>query len=123
MRKLPLLLTVVSATLAAPLTGCSTQRAEMYDKAMRATVADLRSGDIDGASVTLDAAREYADNKAQREKVTELGTLIDGAKAYCGGDRSQAGATWSGTKTPEFRSAIASRQGSLGVELSPAKGN
>ena len=123
MRNLPILLTVASAALAAPLTGCSTQRAEMYDKAMRTTVADLRSGDLDGASSTLDTAREFADNKAQREKVAELGTLIDGARAYCRGDRSQAGTTWSGSKVPEFRSAIASSQQTLGVELSPAKGN
>lgn len=123
MRNLPLLLTVASAALAAPLTGCSTQRAEMYDKAMRSTVADLRSGDLDSASTSLDTAREFADNKAQREKVTELNTLLDGAKAYCRGDRSSAGSTWSGTKAPEFRSAIASNQQTLGVELSPAKGN
>ena len=123
MTHLKLITTVASVALLGSLTGCAGQRAQMYDKAMRATVADLRSGDLDSASSTLDTARELADNKAQREKVTELGTLIDGAKAYCRGDRNQAGATWSGTKAPEFRSAIASSQSSLGVTLSPAKGN
>ena len=49
--------------------------------------------------------------------------LIDGAQAYCRGDRAQAGTTWSGSSAPEFRRAITSNQDSLGVTLTTAKKN
>ena len=116
-------LTTLSAILTIGLGGCSAERQATYDKAMRSTISDLRSGDIDGAASTLATAREYADNRDQKERVAELGLLIDGAQAYCRGDRASAGATWSGTKAPEIRRVISTNQESLGVTLTSAKQN
>ena len=123
MRTRMIWLTTVATTLTICLGGCSGERQEIYNKAMRSTVSDLRTGDIDGAASTLDTARSYADNSEQKQRVAELGVLIDGAQAYCRGDRGQAGSTWSATKAPEFRRAITSNQDSLGVTLTASKKN
>ena len=123
MRSRLIWLTTVATTLTIGLGGCSGERYEIYNKAMRSTVSDLRSGDIDGAASTLETARAYADDSEQKHRTTELGLLIDGAQAYCRGDRAQAGTTWSGSSAPEFRRAITSNQDSLGVTLTTAKKN
>lgn len=116
-------MTAASVPLLLALVGCSTGRQEIFEKAMRSTVVDLRAGDLEGASTTLETARSHADGRSQKDQVNELGILIEGAQAYCRGDRGQAATTWSGSQVPEFRRAIASNQQSLGVELSPAQDN
>jgi hypothetical protein len=117
MRTRPILLTTISAALAWSMGGCTTERQQTFDKAIRSTIADLRKGDYESASSTLETARSYADSGDQKSRVAELAILIDGAEAYCRGDRAQASAAWSESRSPEIRRAIASSQGSLGVTL------
>ena len=123
MRTRLILLTSILAILTVGAVGCSTDRQSTYDKAMRSTISDLRSGDIDGAASTLEMARSHASGSDQKQRVDELGVLIDGAQAYCRGDRSQAAATWSSSKSPEFRRAITASLSSLGVTLSASNKN
>jgi hypothetical protein len=102
--------------LALGIGGC-TDRRQIFDNAMLATVSDLRSGDMDGASASLATARSHADDDLQRSKVSDLEMLISGAEAYCRGERTQASMTWSDIKSPEIRRGINASQVSLGVSL------
>lgn len=108
---------VMSLALLAFLGGCSGDRRQAFDSAMRASIADLRAGDFAGAGSSLELARTNADDELQREKVKELGILIAGADAYCRGDRSRASVEWSSAEAPEFRHAIAANSQALGVSV------
>lgn len=110
------------ALVALPLVtavGCTDRRA-IYDSAMLSTVSELRQGDLEGASLSLSTARRHADDDAQRRKVSELATLIEGAEAYMQGDRGTASITWSSMRSPELRRAVNMNQQSMGVYLSDA---
>ena len=113
-------LALMALTLFVMIGGCSGDRRQAFDTAMRASIADLRSGDFASASSSLEIARSNADDSAQKTKVKELGILISGAEAYCRGDRSQASVEWSATEAPEFRHAIGANGQSLGIALAPA---
>ena len=110
-------LALMAVTLFVMIGGCSGDRRQAYDTAMRATIADLRSGDIDGANASLDVARSNADDSQQKTKIKELGILISGADAYRRGDRAQASVEWSASEAPEFRRVIGANGPSLGVAL------
>lgn len=112
---------VIPVVLVALLTGCSTDRRTNYDTAMRGTVSSLRAGDFDAASASLQTAAHNADDKSQRDKIANLATLVSGAEAYCRGDRSEAGAVWSSTKSQAIRSTLSANQASLGVVITAAK--
>lgn len=111
---------LMALTLFVMIGGCSGDRRQAYDTAMRSAISDLRTGDFSGASSSLSIARTNADDAAQKTKVKELGSLIAGAEAYCSGDRSRASVEWSATEAPEFRHAISAKSQSLGVALAPA---
>lgn len=120
MRPRIFLLSIMTLALLAALGGCSAERRQAYDDAMRSTFSDLRTGDLGGAASSLAVARSNADDSSQRRKVEQVSILIAGADAYCRGDRSAAGTTWSSSEAPEFREALVSSQSALGVAIAPA---
>ena len=104
--------------------GCSSaDRLTTYDAAMKSTVSNLRSGDFDGATSSLQTASQNADNEYQRQKIADLGSLVSGANAYCQGDRMKAGSEWSETNAPEFTRVLSASQKSLGVSISHNSNN
>lgn len=121
MRQRIILLSIMSLVLLAALGGCSPERRQAYDAAMRSTFADLREGDVDGASSSLSIARSNADDASQKRKIEQVSILIAGADAYRRGDRATAGSAWSEAEAPEIRRALVSSQSSLGVAIAPAR--
>lgn len=113
------LLALIGLALLFGSVGCASDRQQRFDTAIRSTISDLRSGDLDGANASLALARSNADGSAQRKKVEQLSILVSGADAYARGDRSSAGSTWSTASAPEFRRALSAGQSSLGVTINP----
>ena len=98
--------------------GCATgERQARYDEAMSLTVAELRQGDLDSARSSVQIARSNARGDEDHQRVEDLTVLIDGAEAYCNGDRIQAGDAWSRAESPVIRRAISSHQSDLGVVI------
>jgi hypothetical protein len=121
MRQRIILFSIMSLALLFAVCGCSAERRQTFDAAMRSTFADLRSGDIESASSSLAIARSNADDASQKRKVEQVGILISGADAYSRGDRSGAGAAWSEAEAPEIRQALVANQSTLGVAITPTR--